>query len=71
MPGISLHPAVQGQVPGLIPPGSTTFHLLLTVHIAAGLTCVVTGAVAALSPKRPVDGGNGIAGAGSACTSPA
>ena len=53
MPGISLHPAVQGQVPGLIPPGSTTFHLLLTVHIAAGLTCVVTGAVAALSPKRP------------------
>jgi hypothetical protein len=38
---------------GLIPPGSTSFHLLLAVHIAAGLTCVVTGAIAALSPKRP------------------
>jgi hypothetical protein len=38
---------------GLIPPGSPTFHLLLTVHIVAALTCVVTGAVAALSPKRP------------------
>jgi hypothetical protein len=38
---------------GLIPPGSTTFHLLLGVHIAAALTCVVTGAAAALSPKRP------------------
>jgi hypothetical protein len=44
-----------GQVPvaGLIPPGPASFHLLLAVHIAAGLTCVVTGAVAALSPKRP------------------
>jgi hypothetical protein len=41
------------QVAGLIPPGSTTFHLLLAVHIAAALTCVVTGAIAALSPKRP------------------
>ena len=38
---------------GLIPPGSTTFHLLLAVHIAAALTCVATGAIAALSPKRP------------------
>jgi hypothetical protein len=38
---------------GLIPPGgSTTFHLLLAVHIPAGLTCVVSGAVAELSPKR-------------------
>ncbi len=38
---------------GLIPSGgSTVFHLLLAVHIPAGLTCVVTGAVAALSPKR-------------------
>jgi hypothetical protein len=38
---------------GLIPPGgSTAFHLLLAVHIPAGLTGVVTGAVAALSPKR-------------------
>jgi hypothetical protein len=45
--------AGQGQAAALIPPGSTTFHLLLAVHIAAALTCVVTGAVAALSPKRP------------------
>jgi hypothetical protein len=45
--------AGQGQVAGLIPPGSTGFHLLLAVHIAAALTCVVTGAAAALSPKRP------------------
>jgi hypothetical protein len=45
--------AGQEQAAGLIPPGSTTFHLLLAVHIAAGLTCVVTGAIAALSPKRP------------------
>ena len=49
----SSHLASQGQAAGLIPPGSTTFHLLLAVHIAAALTCVVTGAVAALSPKRP------------------
>jgi hypothetical protein len=38
---------------GLIPPGSTTFHLLLAVHIGAALTCVATGAAAALSPKHP------------------
>src|SRR5215213_7619548 len=38
---------------GLIPPGSTTFHLLLAIHIAAALTCVATGAIAALSPKHP------------------
>jgi hypothetical protein len=48
-----LHLAGQQQAAGLIPPGSTTFHLLLAVHIAAALTCVVTGAMAALSPKRP------------------
>src|SRR5512132_2210671 len=41
------------QAAGLIPPGSTTFHLLLAVHIAAALTCVATGAAAALSPKQP------------------
>jgi hypothetical protein len=41
-----------GAGSGLIPPGSTAFHLLLAVHIPAGLTGVVTGAVAALSPKR-------------------
>src|SRR4030095_5912479 len=45
--------ASQGHTAGLIPPGSTTFDLLLAVHIAAALTCVVTGAIAALSPKRP------------------
>src|SRR4029450_13481876 len=45
--------AGQGQAARLIPPGSTTFHLLLAIHIAAALTCVVTGAVAALTPKRP------------------
>jgi hypothetical protein len=45
--------AGQEQAAGLIPPGSTAFHLLLALHIAAALTCVVTGAVAALSPKRP------------------
>jgi hypothetical protein len=47
------HLASQQQAAGLIPPGSTTFHLLLAVHIAAALTSVVTGAIAALSPKRP------------------
>jgi hypothetical protein len=52
MPEVLLHLAGQWPVAGLIPPGSTAFHLLLAVHIAAGLTCVVTGAVAALSPKR-------------------
>jgi hypothetical protein len=50
---VPLHLAGQGQAAGLIPPGSTTFHLLLAIHIAAALTCVVTGALAALSPKRP------------------
>jgi hypothetical protein len=50
---VPLHLAGQGQAAGLIPPGSIAFHLLLAVHIAAALTCVVTGAVAALSPKRP------------------
>lgn len=35
-----------------IPPRSPTFLAVLAVHIPAGLTCVVTGAVAALSPKR-------------------
>jgi hypothetical protein len=50
---VPFHFVGQGQAAGLIPPGSTPFHLLLAVHIPAGLTCVVTGAVAALSPKRP------------------
>jgi hypothetical protein len=45
--------ASQGQTTGLIPPGSTSFQLLLAVHIAAALTCVATGAIAALSPKHP------------------
>jgi hypothetical protein len=50
---VPLHLAGQGQAAGLIPPGSTAFHLLLAIHIATALTCVVSGAVAALSPKRP------------------
>src|SRR5215212_334857 len=49
----ALQLAGQRQAAGLIPPGSSAFHLLLAVHIAAALTCVATGAVAALSPKRP------------------
>ena len=49
----SPHLAGQGPAAGLIPSGSTTFQLLLAVHIAAALTCVVTGAAAALSLKRP------------------
>lgn len=32
---------------------STTFAILLLFHVAAGLTCVVAGAVAALSRKGP------------------
>jgi hypothetical protein len=50
---VSVYLTGQRQAAGLIPPGSTTFHLLLAVHIAAALTCMVTGAVVALSPKRP------------------
>lgn len=50
---VPYHLAGQGPAAGLIPPGSTTFHLLLAIHIAAALTCVVTGAAAAFSPKRP------------------
>jgi hypothetical protein len=45
--------AGQKQAAGLIPPGSTTFHLLLAIHIAAALTCVAAGAAAALTSKRP------------------
>src|SRR4029450_6325460 len=45
--------ASQGHTAGLIPPGSTTFDLLLAVHIAAALTCVATAAIPALSPKHP------------------
>jgi hypothetical protein len=52
MSEVPFHLASQGRAAGLIPPGSTAFHLLLAVHIAAALTCVVTGAVAALSPKH-------------------
>lgn len=36
----------------LIPPRSRTFLAVLVVHIPAGLTCVITGAGAAMSPKR-------------------
>lgn len=34
-------------------PCGASVAILLAVHITAGLTCVITGAVAALSPKRP------------------
>ena len=35
-----------------IPPRSPTFLAVLAVHIPAGLTCLISAAVAALSPKR-------------------
>jgi hypothetical protein len=44
--------AAPGAGAGLIPSGSALFQMLLAVHIPAGLTCVVAGATAALSPKR-------------------
>jgi hypothetical protein len=53
MLAMPLYVAGQQQAAGPIPPGSTIFHLLLAAHIAAGLTCVVTGAIAALSLRRP------------------
>src|SRR5215207_4475488 len=34
---VPVYLAGQGQAAGLIPPGSTTFHLLLPMHIAAAL----------------------------------
>ena len=49
----ALPPRRPGQAAGLIPPGSTAFHLLLVIHITAALTCGIAGAIAALSPKRP------------------
>jgi hypothetical protein len=42
---------VNRLVPGA-PHLSTAFVVLLLLHVPAGLACVVTGAVAALSPKR-------------------
>jgi hypothetical protein len=50
---VPLHPAGHQQAAGPIPPGSTAVHLLPAVPIPAGLTGVVRGAAAALSPKRP------------------
>ena len=42
------------QVFGLpVPDEGTLFDVTLACHIAAGLTCVVTGALAATAPKRP------------------
>jgi hypothetical protein len=42
------------QVFGLpIPDEGTLFDLALVCHIAAALTCVLTGALAATAPKRP------------------
>jgi hypothetical protein len=48
MSEVPFHLAGQGQAGGLIPLGSTTFHLLLAVHIAAALTCVIRIALACL-----------------------
>ena len=36
-----------------IPDEGALFNMALACHIAAGLTCVVTGALAATAPKRP------------------
>lgn len=36
-----------------IPSSSRVFLTLVAVHVAVGLVCVVVGAVAMLSPKRP------------------
>lgn len=36
-----------------IPAAGPVFYAALAIHIAAGLSCVVTGAVAALAKKRP------------------
>jgi hypothetical protein len=42
------------QVFGLpVPDEGALFDVALACHIAAGLTCVVTGALAATAPKRP------------------
>ena len=42
------------QVFGLpVPDEGTLFDVALTCHIAAALTCVITGALAATAPKRP------------------
>jgi hypothetical protein len=50
---VPLHLASHQQAARPTPPGSTTVHLLPAVPIPAGLTGVVRGATAALSPKRP------------------
>ncbi len=45
---------VAGEVFSLpIPDEGAIFDVALACHIAAGLTCVLTGAVAATAPKRP------------------
>ena len=42
------------QVFGLpVPDEGALFDVALACHIAAGMTCVVTGALAATAPKRP------------------
>ena len=42
------------QVFGLLTPDEgALFDIALAFHIAAGLTCVITGALAATTPKRP------------------
>ena len=47
-------PELARQVFGLpVPEEGALFDVALALHIAAGLTCVVTGALAATAPKRP------------------
>lgn len=51
--GVPTLPEVLSRlVPGVGQP-TLGFALLLVVHIAAGVTCVISGAVAALSRKQP------------------
>jgi hypothetical protein len=50
---VPLHLAGHQQAAGPIPPGSAAVHLLPAVPIPTGLTCVATGAAAALSPSAP------------------
>ena len=46
---MSGHPLIVGGIP--LPSDSTLFLALIAIHVLAGLTCVVAGAVAMLSPK--------------------
>ena len=47
---MSGHPLILGGIP--LPSDTPLFLALIAIHVLAGLTCVVAGAVAMLSPKR-------------------